>query len=90
MPLGAMDRTKQSRVTLDATLFDPALLQDEIVVENALGILEGHLMNPAVDRQSLLTELISKRNLFEFVFSGKCPFQPLLSVYPRSGDSTQR
>ncbi|KAI0809044.1 hypothetical protein BC629DRAFT_1437282 [Irpex lacteus] len=64
------EQKKGSRVPLDAALLDPALLQDEIVLEDALGVLEGNLNNSTVDRESLLTDLMSKQNLFEFVFAG--------------------
>ncbi|KAI0089831.1 hypothetical protein BDY19DRAFT_992789 [Irpex rosettiformis] len=63
-------QNKQLTISLDATLLDPALLQDEIVLENALCVLEGHLMNPAVNQGLLLRSLMEIQNLFEFVYSG--------------------
>ncbi len=62
---------RESRVSLDAALLDPTLLRDEIVLEDALGVLEGHLKNTATDKEALLTDLMSMKNLFEFAFSGK-------------------
>ena len=62
---------KKTRVSLDASLFDLALLQDEIAIENALCVLEGHLRNPTVDQESLLNDLLNEKNLFEFVFAGE-------------------
>ncbi len=62
---------RESRVFLDAALLDPELLRDEIVLEDALGVLDGHLKNTATDKEALLTDLMSKENLFEFAFSGK-------------------
>ncbi len=62
---------KEIRVFLDSVLLDPVLPQDEIALENALGVLDGHLKNQATDKESLVLDLMSKQNLFEFVFSGK-------------------
>lgn len=58
-------------VTLDTNLVDPVLLQDEVALENALCVLEGHLQNAAVDQDTLLKDLLSIRNFFGLVFSGK-------------------
>ena len=58
-------------VKVDMDLVDPALLIDEVALENALCILEGHLQNPAVDQESFIRDLASRPNLFELVFSGK-------------------
>lgn len=72
MPIDLLERkNNRSRALLSATLLDPTLLQDEIALENAVGVLEGHLKDPRADKQSLLTELMSKNNLFACVFSGK-------------------
>lgn len=62
---------RESRVSLDAALLDPTLLRDEIVLEDALGVLDSHLKNTATDKEALLTDLMSQENLFEFAFSGK-------------------
>lgn len=71
----SMNRTnkqkKKIRVPVDENLLDLALLQDEIAVESAIGVLEGHLENTAVDRDTLLKDLMARRGLFEFVFSGE-------------------
>ena len=64
-------QAKKIRISLDASLFDLALLQDEIAIENALCVLEGHLRNPTVDQESLLNDLLNEKNLFEFVFAGE-------------------
>lgn len=63
--------TSQYRVKLDTDLIDPVLLNDEVALENALCILEGHLQNPAVELERFLQDLASVPNLFEFVYSGK-------------------
>ncbi|KAI0693657.1 hypothetical protein BC835DRAFT_1352925 [Cytidiella melzeri] len=73
MPLVVRTNKQLRRVCVqmeDATLLSPALLQDEVAVENALCVLEGHLQNAAVDQESLLRDLMATPNLFEFAFGG--------------------
>ncbi|KAI0809031.1 P-loop containing nucleoside triphosphate hydrolase protein [Irpex lacteus] len=61
---------KHIRVQLDAIFHDPARLQDEIALQNAMGVLMGHLKDPMVNKKSLLVDLLSEPNLFEFIFAG--------------------
>lgn len=64
-------KSTQVRVKLDMDLVDPVLLNNEVALENALCILEGHLQNTAVNQESFIKDLTSVPNLFELVFSGK-------------------
>ncbi|KAI0089819.1 hypothetical protein BDY19DRAFT_1047690 [Irpex rosettiformis] len=64
------EKKKQDRVRSVEALLDTALLYDENALETALGVLEGDLTSPTVDRGSLLTTLLQNQSLFVFVLSG--------------------
>ncbi|CAL1697343.1 unnamed protein product [Somion occarium] len=69
---------EQTLVDLDIVLFDPVVLRDEVALENAMGILEGHLRHPAAERDYIFLTLLSRDHLFEFVFSSLQPDTALL------------
>jgi hypothetical protein len=73
MPFGVQSKKhdKRLRVSLEDTLLNPVLLQDEIVAENALCVLEGHLENATVDQESLINCILDVPNLFAFAFSSE-------------------
>ncbi|KAK7688180.1 hypothetical protein QCA50_008550 [Cerrena zonata] len=64
------DSSMQSmRTGLDPALLDPHTLQDEVILEIAIGNIEDHLSDPVVNKDHLIDELLSRDSLFEFVFS---------------------
>lgn len=66
------DSSMQSmRTGLDPALLDPHTLQDEVILEIAIGNIEDHLSDPVVNKDHLIDELLSRDSLFEFVFSSK-------------------
>lgn len=71
---------EQTLVDLDIVLFDPVVLRDEVALENAMGILEGHLRHPAAERDYIFLTLLSRDHLFEFVFSSTSQHVPLTEV----------
>ena len=60
-------------------MLDPLLLSDEAVLESALGTLEGHIQNSAVDCEQLVRDLLSTPKLFEYIFSSKYSYAYSLS-----------
>ena len=66
-PLSSEDKGTESV----SALLDPEALRDEVVLATAISTLEHHLTNPVVNVDHLMNELLSKNNLFEFVFSSK-------------------
>lgn len=80
---------KHIRVHLDAIFHDPTRLQDEIALQNAMGVLMGHLKNPMVDKKSLLADMLLRPNLFEFIFAGKSPQCISRSFNLRSDENTR-
>lgn len=74
-PITETKKPKLFSVKLDINLFQPAALSDEVSLEAAISILESHLANTAVDKQTLLLQLLKQPCLFEFVISGRPMFR---------------
>lgn len=70
-PSRSRQHFKQACVGFDVSLFDVKLLVDEATVGDAIRIFENALANPAVNIRLIVEDLLSAKNLFEFVVSGK-------------------
>ncbi|KZT08927.1 uncharacterized protein LAESUDRAFT_811030 [Laetiporus sulphureus 93-53] len=60
---------KLSYKSFDVAFLDARRLVDEVAIESALSVLEGHLFNPAASIESMLRDLTAVPNLFEFAIS---------------------
>ena len=67
---GRMPSHEQVHVRLDMDMFEPSLLRDEKSLESALRALEGRLQTSAADVEQVVRDLMDRRHLFEFIFSG--------------------
>ncbi|EKM60418.1 uncharacterized protein PHACADRAFT_189549 [Phanerochaete carnosa HHB-10118-sp] len=62
-------RDKQIHVKLDMDLLDPESMRDKVSFEGAIGLLESHLVNPAIDTQKLLQDILAVPRLLELFIS---------------------
>lgn len=56
------------------SLFYASLLNNEIALEIAIGVLEGHAHSSAASIECIVEDLCGTQNLLEFMLSGKSPF----------------
>ena len=84
--------SKQKRSSiLDLKILEPPAIIDEISREFAFGMLELNLLNPAVDKLSLVEELCNTPHLIEFVISGtSSPLTVELHLTPHARDTSNR
>ncbi|KAH8096882.1 hypothetical protein BXZ70DRAFT_944950 [Cristinia sonorae] len=61
--------TQETHVQLDMTMFYPAAMKEELASEIAVSTLEGELRKPNVDKQQLLTDVLSLPGLLPFAIS---------------------
>ena len=64
-------RKQTQEALLDENLFDPATLRDRTTLDIAITNLETCILNPNVDRSSIVTRLLGVGNLFGFAVSGE-------------------
>lgn len=76
MPVFLRKATQDKRihVKLNMDMLDPESMRDEMAFEGAMGLLESHLANPAVDTQKLLQDILSLPRLLELFISGMFNF----------------